>query len=75
MKELGNTYLQLNKEYSTKGDTMNFRRLIYKCLELYEQYKEEIKNNKIFEDLKNYYYEELIFTPTIEDIEEMKYWL
>lgn len=70
------------KEQDTNGDTARRRDLIYKMIESVKQYRElggkRIDELDIFSpiiDLYNYYYEELIFTPCVEDLQEMKYWI
>ena len=70
-------YNKQRKELVKNGDTMKRRHLIYKMIEQVKEYK---KNNgekipKRITLLYDEYYEELIFTPCVEDFEDMKEWL
>lgn len=67
-------------ENNRRGDTDKRRDLILKALDSYKQAKEkseELEPQTIadLEELKQFYYDVLIFTPTIEDMQEMKYWI
>lgn len=73
--------LQLN-ELTENGDTMKRRRLIYKMIENIDNYRQlggkYIDTLDLYEPLRmlyNEYDDELIYTPTLEDIEEMRYWV
>ncbi len=69
------------KELNEHGDTSKRRDLIGEMIGMLNIY--EINGGKrlsldIYKplvELKHEYYEELIFTPTIEDLDEMRYWL
>lgn len=67
------------KEYNENGDTIKRRNLLHEALQYYIIYYEigSGKNQQdvgIYDDLK-LLDEELYFQPTIEDIQEMKYWI
>ena len=74
-------YTMQQMENNEKGDTMKRREYIQFMCEYMRLYKEQggkhlqLEIYQPLNELYNYYYEELIFTPTIEDIQEMKYWL
>lgn len=65
-------------EHKENGDTNKRRDYMYKSLTLFEQYYEILKGKSKFykeayKELKEEL-EQVSFTPTKEDIEEMKYW-
>lgn len=76
-------YYNMQLEELTKnGDTIKRRDLIYKMIENIKKYRQlggkYIDTLEIYEPLKwlyDEYYEELIFTPTLEDLQDMKEWI
>ena len=81
LRDIINYHIEQAKELNANGDTARRRDLLYIMTKRVKQYRElggkRIDELDIFSpiiDLYNYYYEELIFTPCIEDIKEMQYW-
>lgn len=72
-------YNMYNKELEDNGYTIKAEHYIYECIQLYKYYYDNGGRVKIDYDnyiyLYNYYYDILQFTPTNEDIDEMKYWI
>ena len=74
-------YNMQSNELTKNGDTCKRRDLIYKMIGMLNTYEKNggkslsLDIYKPLIELKNEYYEDLIFTPTVEDIHEMKYWL
>lgn len=81
IRDIINYHTEQQKEQDTNGDTARRRDLIYKMAESVKQYRElggtRIDKLDFFSpiiDLYNYYYEELIFTPCVEDFADMREW-
>lgn len=70
-----------NQEYSKNGDNNKRREYIQSMIDYMKRYENSGGKQLIFDiykplrELKKQYYEELIFTPTVEDLEEMQYWI
>ena len=68
-------------EYRLYGDTNKRREYIWNMIDYMNEYEKNggkhlsLDIYKPLLELKKEYYEELIFTPTVEDLEEMKYWI
>jgi len=81
LKKATHYYFMQNKELHENGDTTKRRNYIYDmidCMNRYINCGGKYLGRSIYKpmiELKEEYYEELIFTPTVEDLEEMKYWL
>lgn len=74
-------YTMQQDELREHGDTAKRRDYISQMIGMLNIYEVNggkhlnLDKYKPLVDLKREYYEELIFTPTIEDLEEMRYWL
>jgi len=73
-----NYYEEQQKENEKNGDTIKRRDLIFKMIEQVKNIKSMILKDKTpqeIKDLYNDYFNDLIFTPCKEDLQEMKYWI